>query len=394
MSIPYPQVRPMAITTGGQLDLVDVAGRDATIARWWADLEQGSLRLNEPRRLGKSAALALMVSRPPAGWQAVYTSFQDINTVADMVATTLTSLAGLRGRGVRIADRVKQYLSGFSVEMAGAAVTLNPAFARRPLDALTAALDDVIEHLDGEQLLLAWDEVPDMVRGIRLREGEAAAREMLLGLRRYLDGSGGRRIRWIMTGSVGFHHVLHDLPGTDSLVNNLGSAVLGPLDPGWARWLAASLYAGAGVAVDAAALDQAAVITDGIPFLIQHLAKFARDSRLTSVIGVDLQIHLDAYASSEDRSQQLTPMLTRLSDYYGDDAEVAEWLLDRIAAAPRSRTELVASAGAMTLPSDSRLRRILTNLKLDHYLEQDLGGPARFHWKYPALARFWRTRRR
>lgn len=392
----YPVIHPLPINTGGQLGTDQVIGRDDAIATWWRDLQHSSLRLNEPRRLGKSAALTKMVSAPPPGWHAIYLSFQDINSVQDMVATTIKSLVGLRSRTGRVAERLQQYLSAVSVDLPVASANLDKIFARRPLDALTSALNDVVAHLDGERLLLAWDEVPDMVRGITVSEGPAQAREVLLCLRKFIDGQGGTSIRWIMTGSVGFHHVLRELPGTDSLVNNLGSALLGPLTPDWAGWLLACLYTGAGIHYDQTALNLGFEATDGIPFLLHHLVKQARDQGFTSVIGLDQYRLIDDFAANEDRSQQLTPMLTRLADFYEDDAAAAEWLLDSLAAQPMSRDQLISKAAAesVPLPPMTQLRRILTDLKLDHYVTQATGNGASYSWRYPALSRFWQMRRR
>lgn len=393
---PFPSIRPLPINIGGQLGVDQVIGRDEAIATWWRDLADSSLRLNEPRRLGKSAALNKMVREPPPRWQALYLSFQDINSVHDMVTTTIRSMSGLRSRSGRISNLLQQYLSAASIEVPGASVSLDKIFARRPLDALTSALNDVAAGLDdGERLLLAWDEVPDMIRGIKMNQGPAQAREVLLSLRKFIDSPGGTSIRWIMTGSVGFHHVLRDLPGTESLTNNLGSATLGPLTRGWARWLLACLYEGARIQYDEAALGQGVAATDGIPFLLHHLAKQARDQHLQSVAGVDQFRLMDDFAANEDRSQQLTPMLTRLADFYEEDAATAEWVLDSVAARPMSRDQLISKAAAesMCLPTQ-RFRDVLTDLKLDHYTVQALSPGAEYAWRYPALSRFWQMRRR
>lgn len=283
-----------------------------------------------------------------------------------------------------------------SATVEGVTFELSPAFRADPVSALESALIDVSRALGGDtRLLLAWDEVPDTVLGIIGREGAGAAAKLLAVLRRFRDGPAAPSIRWLVTGSVGFHHALRDLERGDALVNDLDNLPLEPLSHAWAVWLAASLLAGAGVQADDAAAEELARVSGGIPYLSHLIAKEARDRRLTSLEADDVEPLFDRAVNDLDQSQHATHFLSRLDDYYGEWAPIAEWILDRVVVQPSTRTELEAAASqaGVVLASPDQLRIVLNWLTLDHYIANH-GGPApRYEWRYAPLARIWRIRR-
>lgn len=396
MPDPLPPRRPVPPSPGGQLAPDDVVGRDLQIARAWELLDRASVRLNEPRRIGKTSLLVRLCASPPAGWQCVRQSFQGVTTRAEMAARALGGVYHHQRLSSRVKGRVRQFLAAGSLKATVDQVTfeLSPSFRDDPVAALEAALRSVDEALDGERLVLVWDEVPDMVLAVIDREGADRAAELLSVLRRFRDEPANSSLRWLVTGSVGFHHALRQCSGGDALVNDLVNLSLGPLDGEWSRWLCGGLLLGADVEHDEDAVWEMAAVTDGIPFLAHLVAKQARDARRSPLRAGDARDLFDDAVADLDQSQAATHFLSRLGPYYGELAPAAEWVLDHVVDVPASRDELRAlgDGHGRPLPADRELRDVLDWLCLDHYLLKDQAS-GRYRWRYPALGRVWTIRR-
>lgn len=392
-----PPVRPIPPSPGGLLGPEDVVGRNDEIERAWELLDRASVRLNEPRRVGKTSVLIKMEAEPPPGWTCVRQSFQGVNTVEDMAARALSGIARHQRLSRRVRQRASRFLvsTALSVTVEDVSFELKPSFVGDPIATLEAALVDVASALHGERLLLAWDEVPDMVLDIIENQGLAAAGTLLEVLRRLRESPAGSSVRWLLTGSVGFHHALRSLPRGDSLVNDLDNLQLGPLSERWAAWLAESLLLGAGVEADQGAIADLAEVSGGIPYLVHLVAKECRDRKLRTVSGGDIEPLFDSAMNDLDQSQQATHFLSRLDTYYGTRTAAAQWVLDFIAERPCTRQEIQAAAkrARTAIPQADDLRELLDWLCLDHYLVKHVGPEVRYEWRYPPLARVWRARR-
>lgn len=391
-----PPLRPIAPSPGGQLAPDDVIGRDREITRAWELLERGSVRLNEPRRIGKTSLLTKMGADPPPGWHCVRQSFQGVTTLDEMAARALSGIFSHQRLSKQVRDRVKQFLSVVSGKATVQSITfeLQPTFRHDPVLALETALRSVDDALGGDRLLLLWDEVPDMVLAVTRSEGAERASKLLAVLRRYRDEPATSSIRWLMTGSVGFHHALRTFSNGDALVNDLVNLPLGPLDEQWARWLCGCLLLGIGVDPDVAAVEMLTDVSGGIPYVAHLVAKQARDRGMASVNAGEIPGLFDEAVADLDQSQAATHFLSRLDTYYGDHTVDAEWILDQVAAEPRTRAELQAAASqtGQQLPSERIVRQVLDWLCQDHYLEHDRHS-GRYEWRYPPLARVWTIRR-
>lgn len=385
---PVESPRPLPALPGGGLDASGVVGRDDTILWSLQRLGEGSsLLLNEPRRFGKTLLLHRMAAATPAGMHAVHQSFQGVDTRAEMVARALHGIAGHR----RLTTRAKQKAGAYLNRVAGiGAVTLSPAMAQNPTDALEQAFTDVDGSLAGGMLVLLWDEVPDMVESIAEGEGPAAAVQTLAVLRRLRRPESG--IRWVFTGSVGFHHVL-PLVGADSTVlNDMQNLTLGPLDEAWTRWLAESLLLGVTERPDPEAVAQLAAVTGGIPYLLHLVAAHLRDHAVGAVTATAVDRAFDRCIDDLDESQGVTHFLTRVGKYYGSRERLARGVLDTLVDEAMTRTDLLATVTSRV--DDEELRAVLQLLRLDHYLVRSDDVDPVYSWRYPVLARIWRQRRR
>lgn len=303
-------------------------------------------------------------------------------------------LQGLPQRAVRA---LKRLMAGTTTTAAfeGLSFTLAPAYRDDPVAALQVALGEVSLALRerGERLLLACDEVPDMLLAIAENEGPAAATNVLAFLRRFRDAEADTSVRWLVTGSVGMHHVLKRIGAGDDLVNDLDNFYLGPIDAAWSEWLATSLLLGADLAYDPGTPAELARITSGIPYLVHLIVAYARDDPAITLLAVGyVDTVFERAVTDHDASHQSTHLLTRLAPYYGSDTPAAEWILDRTAKAPAARSQLQTAAQTARFPlPDAGLRDLLVLLVLDHYLTKDAAGV--YSWRYPPLQRIWEIRR-
>jgi len=360
-------------------------------------LEHASLSLNEPRRFGKTSVLAKMEAGPPRGWVCVRQSFQGVDTSGGMAARALSAIAHHQSLPKRVRSTARQFVTQarLSVTVDQVNFQLAPQFRDDPVAALEAALVDVNAKLERDRLVLLWDEIPDMVIDIIEREGAHSAGVLLGVLRRFRQDPRNSAVRWLLTGSVGFHHAVRRLERGDALLNDLDALSLGPLTDEWARWLAGSLLLGAGVGHDQDAVDELGRVSGGLPYLLHLVAKEARDSHRGAVTGADIDPLFTQAINDLDRSQQATHFLSRIPTYYGAHATCAEWLLDRFVegSAPLDELRAAARRAHFPLPENSQLHDILDWLCQDHYLTKHPVSPARYEWRYPPLGRIWKIRR-
>ncbi|MDR1265529.1 MAG: hypothetical protein LBK42_08220 [Propionibacteriaceae bacterium] len=405
MASQLPPVRPMRLTFGGRVPDRDIVGRDETADSLWGDLVGNSFQISEMRRFGKSTILRLMESRAPEGWLCVRTTMQDVLSTSDLLELTLNELLGQTKVKTKIKRHVERGLLSFVKQVDGievnakvAKVSLSPQIKRSACQTFRSLLESLAADLrkDDAYLAIMWDEFPDSIAAIQRNEGAAAARDVLALLKASRQSDDGQRIRWVFTGSIGFHHVQRALGGHGQEMGDVTVRDIGPLTPEWTSWLAAALLMDIGLEDEPAARALAGV-AEGVPFVVEMMVKYLRDnlksaSRALPQDGAAAQKLLLAAAGDPAIGANWTPLLTKVEDYYQDKAPLAEAILDAVARSPQTLAEV--TAGLDTAAPDQRtVRQVMDLLLSDRYLAFDQAS-ALYSWRHRPLQLIWRARRR
>jgi hypothetical protein len=403
MTSQLPPIRPMRLTFGGRVPDEDIIGRDETADSLWQDLATNSLLISEMRRFGKSTILRLMERRAPRGWLCLRTTVQDARSTADLIDLTLQALLA----HATLKERVKRHILalghqiddiGINTGVVNLHLSGQPApGAGQTLRRLLEALDDDLRH-DDARLAIMWDEFPDAIDAIRAKEGAAAARDVLALLKASRQNDDSQRLRWVLTGSVGFHHIQRALGGHGQEMADLTARGVGPLTPAWSRWLATALLLGIGREPDPAPARAIAELSGGIPFVAEMMVKYLRDNRrgdpaaLPPSPAAARRLLVQA-ASDPAIGANWTPLLARVEDYYGDLADLAETILDAVARSPLTLAEAVSAVARAAAPADRRqARQVMDLLVDDHYLVFDHDS-ATYSWRHEPLRVIWRAKR-
>lgn len=198
--------------------------------------------INDPRRMGKTCLLDRFayLTRPP--WATVKIDYEGVQAAEEFLRRTIDGLRAHEGFRSRVIESVKSFMD--NVEVGAGPLKVNVAFqSRLPSELLNDAIVRIDERLNGdERLVVALDEVPLAIENIARSENPLSADTLLQSLRRLRQNT--KRIRWIVTGSVGFHHVLRMAGTTEGAINDLVNVPCGPLDQLCARELATMLFRG------------------------------------------------------------------------------------------------------------------------------------------------------
>lgn len=379
---------------GGQLDPANIVGRDDLVTRMWEILDGRNIYMNDVRRVGKTQVLIKMKGTVPEGWMVINQDLGGYHSTAEFATWVFRESYKMLSGKKRVFRKMEALLGQLKgLEIAG--ILKLPGGATAPWkEVLIRTFSDLEEQLAAQnhRLVFLWDEVPFLLDNIAKREGADSAMQVLDVLRSLSQTH--QRIRFVLTGSVGLHHVLAALRAegyTGSPLNHMERIAPGPLAKGDARRLASELLRGANVPCadfDACAVAAAEAVGN-VPFYIHKLV--AHLPKTSPVSPETVEATLAQEIAHPDNDWDLAHFRQRIPLYYGKDDKLVLAILDVVAAADAPVALGAIRRGVsskMTFDDDELLLQLLDLLQKDHYFERDTDG--NYTFRFPLVRRFWR----
>lgn len=372
-------------------------GRAKTTSVAVRKLAQGQdLLLADPRRMGKTFWCKHFAATC-AEFNVVYVDFEGVASIQDFLLRLAGALRPMQNMSQRLSSAIGDTLS-LNIDLAFGPATLSGSLeapsALRMVTKIVNTLEEDTEKTvakgksPDKRVVICLDELPLALLNIANREGATVAGELLQTLRGLRLST--RYVRWVLCGSIGFHHVLPLCEATEGEINDLEALPLGPLPESEARVLAAGLFRGIDASFDNDSVSLLCRLTGGIPFLMHKITSLMQDSG-AKVADVDcLGSTYTSFVQDRDSSAAMSHVLTRMEDYYGTLLPAARSILDETAmknSESTSASELVQFANG----DFEQLNLALNLLVQDHYLLESEEG---VRWRYAALQDIWRRRRR
>lgn len=380
---------------GGQIDPREIVGRDALIAEMWEVLSGRSIYMNDLRRIGKTQIMVKMHAENPVAWLSVKRDLGGFHTAAEFATQAFrdsASVLSTKKRGLRRMTNLLGELKG--TEIAG--VLKLPSGTVAPWkEVLSRTFSDIDEEMaalgDEYRMVFFWDEMPFLLDNIAKRENPLVAMEVLDVLRAL--GQDYDRVRLLLTGSIGLHHILTSFRRegySNSPLNRMEHVQPGPLAPLDGRALSSQLLSGAGLECENLALCSAALAeaVGNVAFYIHKLCtRLPRRKIITPAIIAETLLR---EISSDNNDWDLAHYRDRLGRYYGAEEELALAVLDTLANTTELSFQEIQKGVATRIPlnDNERLRGLLGLLCRDHYLVRSPENRYRF---YMPLVKHWWT---
>ena len=371
-------LEPIEPQPGSDRDPANFVGRTAITSQARKRLQVGAnLLLTDPRRMGKTFWMHTFAAREKR-FHCYFIDYEGVFTVNDFLIRTADTLVKGGKLPSRAFQKLKTIFDNCDIEISSP-ITIKSYHRQTSPHVL---LTDILSTLDGEENdvipLVMMDEVPMAVNNIAEREGAGAAEEILQTLRALRQKT--TRVRWIVTGSVGFHHVLRKTNMTQGVLNDLESLPLGPLPRDEADELARRLLLGVGQEPLDDVVNELVAASGGIPFLLHKLVGALAQRCYTAFSPSDVRECFENFIDDPDEFRWFEHYLTRVTPHYGERAQVADQILRQTL----SQTNEWIPVDSLTQGED--FSDVLEDLVKDHYLERR-GRSVR--WRYPALQYIW-----
>lgn len=371
-------LEPIEPQPGSDRDPANFVGRTAITSQARKRLQVGAnLLLTDPRRMGKTFWMHTFAAREKR-FHCYFIDYEGVFTVNDFLIRTADALVKGGKLPTRAFQKLKTIFDNCDIEISSP-ITIKSYHRQTSPHVL---LTDILSTLDGEENdvipLVMMDEVPMAVNNIAEREGAGAAEEILQTLRALRQKT--TRVRWIVTGSVGFHHVLRKTNMTQGVLNDLESLPLGPLPRDEADELARRLLLGVGQEPLDDVVNELVAVSGGIPFLLHKLVGALAQRCYTAFSPSDVRECFESFIDDPDEFRWFEHYLTRVTPHYGERAQVADQILRQTL----SQTNEWIPVDSLT--QGEEFSDVLEDLIKDHYLERR-GRSVR--WRYPALQYIW-----
>ncbi len=388
----------MKANPGGRIAPSDVVGRDKLIAQLWDILERQSVVLTSERRIGKTQMVKKMKAEASEDVLAIFRDLESVRTPLEFVELVFRDVEEFLSRKARTASRTRQLLQQLAGTKVGGVVKFPKSVAPHWKTLLERTIEDLVEHQE-RPIVFFWDEVPYMLFNIKRGDGGEEGAMEVLDLLRQLRQTHDR-LRMVFTGSIGLHNVVTSLKAAGYAgdpTNDMRTINVPPLAPLDAEALALHLLEGEKIETENPEEIAQAIATavDNIPYYIHHVVeelKFHIGDVNASVAGemVDRRLRdpLDKWHLQHYRE--------RIDTYYTPgQRRLALALLDILAAdGPLTFDKLfnlIKSRMEIADEEVEKVRRMLTLLQRDHYIELETDKTYRF--RFPLIRRWWHLNR-
>ena len=385
----------MITNPGGQLDPDEILGRDGLIEELWRTLIGQCVYMNDLRRIGKTQIMVKMQAQPQNGWVCEKRDLGRFHSAEEFARQAFADSAAVLSGGITAMRRMKKLLQfAEGTEIPGILKLPNGSVPPWK-EVLELTFRDITESVakQSQRMLFLWDEVPFMIDNIAKRQSPQVAMEVLDTIRSLTQDFD--RVRVLLTGSIGLHHVLQSLQQvgyTGSPLNRMALVRPGPLAPKDATLLASRLLEGDAVQVDDPVKCAAAIASSvgHVAFYIHKLIN--RLNPATTYTAKSIREVLDSELADLNSDWDLEHYRNRLGDYYGDDVPLALEILDAVAIHRSADLDKIQSTVSSQMKMETeKLRSVIKLLCKDHYLEHNSKGKYSFY--LAVVARWWRLSR-
>ncbi len=390
----------MKTNPGGQLAVDEIIGRDVLCQAIREALLTQSVIMTAERRIGKTSVMAILEEKPEENWVSIYTDLEKVQdamgfatTIYDVVQKYLTT----KQQAINLAKKLGEFLGGN--ELNGHKLPESNKKTWQEILEQSIAILAEEQKTSGNQVLFLWDEFPYMLSNIYESDGEKTTKQVLDTLRAFRKDY--KNFRMLVTGSIGLHHILKELKKTgyrNNPVNNMFQIEVAPLDSQDACLLASNLLEGEEIECDnkKAVSESIAQQTDNFPFYIHHIVRSLKSQQQIATVQLVESIVLDKLTGDNDQ-WELRHYETRIIDYYGEeDAPIVKLALDELATrdglTPKELQEILKQQSDHESVKDiEKIRELLIQMYLDHYLIKDASKKYRF--RFPLIQRWWKLNR-
>lgn len=376
-------LEPIVPQPGNDRNPAHFVGRVGVTARARERLKAGAnLLLTDPRRMGKTFWMAAFAARE-SGFHCYSINYEGVLTVNDFLIGTAKQLIKDGKLSQKARAKLRTIFNNCDIELSGPITIKSYHRQTSPHVLLTDVLGALDEDAGGVIPLVMMDEVPMAVGNIADREGASAAAEILQTLRALRQRTAN--VRWIITGSIGFHHVLRQANTTPGVLGDLEPLPLGPLPDDEAEELARRLILGVEQPPTDAVVEELVKVSGGIPFILHTVVGTLARQYRNVFRPNDVRECFEEFIDDTELFRELEHHHARLPFLYGDHTNLAKKLLSDTLSETNDWTSV-----DKLLPDDEAAD-VLEELIKDHYLERR-GRSVR--WRYPALQYIWARKQR
>ena len=318
------KVKPIEAQPGNADDPEDFVGRSDVDENATRRLRNGNnLLLTDPRRMGKTYWMKHFCA-VTAEYKTVYIDYEGVSSSEEFLTKTASSLKNATGLPQKVAETMRGIFENIKgIDVAG--IKIQPGvLTRSPLELLTTIIKQLDASSDSDlPWLICMDEVPLAILNISKHESPEIAGVLLQTLRDLRVNT--PNIRWIVGGSVGFHHVLHHANSTEGELNDLIDLPLGSLNPADAAELSCRLLASIAEKADEGTIDAMVSCSSGIAHYLHAIVDtVAGKSVDTTITPAKINQAFREYLEDPDRSRATKHHEQRIEQYYGKDADMAK----------------------------------------------------------------------
>jgi hypothetical protein len=392
-----------------RVPLSAIVGRDALAQRVWQVLAEKSIVLTAERRMGKTYLLYKLWGEAEQqqqqwvqGWLCVYQDLSACSSPRQFVESVFDKAQGLLSVRRKVAEKTRRFLSRFQ-ELKVGQIQLPKSSTPEWKEILRSIFADLSEQLPNDRVLFLWDEFPVMLDEILKQEGGDKVAGEILNLLHTLRAE-YPRIRTILTGSVGLHHILNKLRQSgynNPVINDMAVVSVEPLEHNFAVELARSLLESKAITCQdlVATAETIAQEVDNIPFYIRGTIdrfQYNLDRQLT-VDADTIRQEIRSLLVDADDSWHMAHYLKRIASYYGEvDSELVRSILDVVAdeqqsIATKDIVRTIQRSSQSPIP-DQTIRDLLKLLEQDHYLTKD-SIDLKYRFRYSLIRRYWQCQR-
>jgi hypothetical protein len=373
------ELQPITPQPGNDRNPANFVGRVEMTERARSRLQVGAnLILTDPRRMGKTFWMRTFAEREQQ-FHTYFIDYEGTRTVGEFLTKTAEALITNCSLPTRARKQLAAIFDNCELTLAKGPIAVKKHFRQTsPHDLLRRVLTSLAADDSDTIPLVMMDEVPLAINNIAKNEGPDSADEVLQTLRTLR--SDASRIRWIVTGSVGFHHVLRRIDATQGILNDLESLPLGPLAQIEAEELAKRLLLGIEQPTIENVVNELIEVSGGIPFLLHKIVKTLEERHADVIKPHEVRECFEDFIDDPEEFNWFEHYLTRMPLNYGTRARIADEVLRK------TLSEANTWVPSASLTPDDNAADVLEDLIKDHYLERR-GLSVR--WRYPALQYIW-----